>query len=377
MSEPIIYVFVDLDNKPYLAGELSIDETPGRKRSTFTYSESWLKSPQSFAIEPALALHSGKFITPLGHLYFGAFSDVAPDRGERPLIPDAHTELEFLLGVNDVTRKGALRFALQPEGPFLASSKFNDIPTINELPNFLAKTDKITVREKNNILTVAKFANTVDKHSKILWETVALHIATKAQIHVPRWRIEKVQNASVLLVERFDRIALKRIPYLSMLSLLSARDDQQHSYLEMVNALQAYGADPHRDIIELWSRLVFNILISNTDDHLRNHGLLYVPNKGWKLAPIFDTNPTPIDIKPRILTTMINLKDKTASLDLALSVATKFDLTLTEAKLIARQIGISVQQWKNIARNLGINETEIDNMSTAFEHKDLKLALTL
>lgn len=127
----------------------------------------------------------------------------------------------------------------------------------------------------------------------------------------------------------------------------------------------------------LWRRIVFSVLISNTDDHLRNHGFLYAGADGWRLAPAYDVNPVPADIKPRILTTAIDLDDGTASLDLALEVAEYFELTAADARAIAGEVAQAVADWRNAAAAVGLPTMAIDRMATAFEHEDLKAALAL
>jgi len=137
----------------------------------------------------------------------------------------------------------------------------------------------------------------------VLWEAVARTLADRAGIIVPDARIETIAGRAVLLVRRFDRRRRTRLPYLSAMSMLGARDNQTRSYLEIVDALRQHGAAAKGDIQALWRRVVFNILISNSDDHLRNHGFLYESANGWRLASAYDLNPTPTDVKPRILST--------------------------------------------------------------------------
>jgi serine/threonine-protein kinase HipA len=156
--------------------------------------------------------------------------------------------------------------------------------------------------------------------------------------------------------------------------MLGAKDNEQRSYLEMVDALRQHGAPPKEDMEALWRRLVFNILISNTDDHLRNHGFLYTGQAGWRLSPAYDLNPMPVDLKPRVLSTAITEDDATASLPLAIEVAGYFDLDESRAKTIAGEVGRTVAKWRNEAGRRGLGETEIERMATAFEHEDLKKA---
>jgi serine/threonine-protein kinase HipA len=186
-----------------------------------------------------------------------------------------------------------------------------------------------------------------------------------------------VADKPVLLLRRFDRLDDTRIPFLSAMSMLGARDNESRSYLEFVDALRQFGASPKEDMHALWRRIVFNILISNTDDHLRNHGFLYDGPDGWRLAPAYDLNPVPIDIKPRVLTTAIDLDDGTASLDLAMSVAGYFELSEAQARGIAAQVGQAVQRWRKEAARLGLAPAEIGRIASAFEHEDLDAALSI
>jgi serine/threonine-protein kinase HipA len=159
------------------------------------------------------------------------------------------------------------------------------------------------------------------------------------------------------------------------MSMLGAKDRETHSYLEIADALRQNGAAPKADIAALWRRIVFNVLISNTDDHLRNHGFLYEGRDGWRLSPAYDLNPVPTDIKPRILTTAINEDDGTASLTLAMDVAKYFELDTAKAREIAKQVGKAVSKWRVEAAHHGIAKNEIDRMASAFEHKDLEEAI--
>jgi serine/threonine-protein kinase HipA len=159
------------------------------------------------------------------------------------------------------------------------------------------------------------------------------------------------------------------------MSMLDARDNEARSYLEFVDILRQHGAAAKEDMRALWRRIVFSILISNTDDHLRNHGFLWAGPAGWRLSPAYDLNPVPTDIKPRVLSTAIDLDDGTASLKLALEVASYFELSASEARDIAAEVGQSVASWQREAKKLGLSGPEIDRMSSAFDHEDLRAAL--
>lgn len=158
------------------------------------------------------------------------------------------------------------------------------------------------------------------------------------------------------------------------MSLLNAADNEPHSYMEIADALRQYGAKADDDCAQLWRRIVFSILISNSDDHLRNHGFLY-ESAGWRLSPAYDMNPVPIDIKPRILTTAIDEADGTASLDLAFEVAEHFGVKTDKAKIIVHEVGAAVALWRETAAASGLSAKEIERMATAFEHEELQKAI--
>ncbi len=234
---------------------------------------------------------------------------------------------------------------------------------------------KASVIDSDGQLAIAKFPKHDDLIPVTLWESVALQLAAQAGIPTPEWRAEKVADRNVLVSRRFDRSGNSRIPFLSAMSLLDAADNEPHSYMEIADALRQYGAKADADCAQLWRRVVFSILISNSDDHLRNHGFLY-DRAGWRLSPAYDVNPVPVDIKPRILTTAIDEADGTASLDLALEVASHFGVKSKAAKEIVRQVGLAVSRWRETAADLGLSVNEIDRMASAFEHDDLVQALS-
>jgi serine/threonine-protein kinase HipA len=159
------------------------------------------------------------------------------------------------------------------------------------------------------------------------------------------------------------------------MSMIGAADNGAHSYLELMDALRQFGASPREDGAELWRRIVFSIMISNTDDHLRNHGFLYSGPEGWRLSPVYDVNPVPVEVKERVLTTAITEEDGTASLGLAYSVAESFGLKKNEARAIAAEVGAAVANWRAVAAQAGIKAAEIERMASAFEHEDLKQAV--
>ncbi len=413
-----VFVYVGLDGAPHLMGRLWARLRKDKESATFEYAPSWLEHAARFSLEPALAVGPGPFHTAADLPMFGAIGDSAPDRWGRLLMrrmerrraerekqaPRTLHEIDFLLLVDDEARQGALRFADREGGPFLREESVTRIPPLVELPKLLAAAQrflddqdsdedlrlliapgsslggarpKASVREKSGDLAIAKFPRRDDEFNAVLWEATAITLAKKAGIAVPAARVEMVAKRSVLLVRRFDRDGARRVPFLSAMSMLGARDNETRSYLEIVDALRRHGAAPREDMEALWRRLVFNILISNTDDHLRNHGFLYGGRDGWRLSPAYDLNPVPVDIKPRILTTTINEDDNTASLALALDVASYFELNAGRARAIVTEVGKVVSKWRQEARLVGLTKSEIERMASAFEHRDLAMARTL
>ena len=410
-----VLVYVELNGVANRVGTLWTRARSGRESATFEYAPEWLERPDHFALEPALAIGPGPHHTPPGTALFGALNDSAPDRWGRALMrraerrlsakegrtPRTLREIDYLLQVHDVSRLGALRFAEQEGGPFLAESSETTIPPLVVLPKLLSAAEKVltdtesdedlrlllapgsslggarpkaSVLDSHGRLSLAKFPSPTDEWAAVLWEALALTLAGEAGIQVPLWTVESAARKPVLLLGRFDREGENRIPFLSAMSMLGARDHETRCYLEIVDALRRWGASPRDDMRAMFRRIVFSILISNTDDHLRNHGFLLHAATGWRLSPAYDLNPVPIDVKPRVLSTEIDLGDATASLELALSVAEYFELAIDEARQIAGEVGRAVSQWRSRAARLGISPKEIERMASAFEHDDLAAA---
>lgn len=416
--EKTIYVYIDIKEQPVSVGRLWSRMRRGRESASFVYDPDWLERPERFALEPALSLAPEQFHTPPEFGLFGAFGDSCPDRWGRMLmrraerrrahaegrVPRALLESDCLLSVSDFARQGALRFKTDIDGPFLAAGLEGSIPSLIQLPRLLAASERLAkdedtendlklllvpgssvggARPKVSLLAsdgtpmLAKFAHLKDEYDVILWEAVALTLAAQAGITTPDWRIEHAGNTHVLLLKRFDRVSETRLPFLSALSMLQAMPGETRSYLEIADAISRWGASPKEDRVELWKRIVFNVLVSNTDDHLRNHGFLYSNHLGWRLSPVYDLNPTPADVRPRMLSTSIDLEDATASIDLALETADFFGLRATDAAASAGTIARAISNWRDVAARMEVNSHQIGRMETAFEHPDSKLARSL
>jgi serine/threonine-protein kinase HipA len=354
----------------------------------------------------------GPYHTAAGRALFGAIGDSAPDRWGRTLLarrerleakkqgraPRTLLEIDYLLGLSDFTRQGALRFKREGDGPFLAEGG-EHVPPFVELGRLLEAAERVTdgsetegdlrlllapgssllgsrpkasVRAQSGSLMIAKFNRVDDDYDVGRWEGVAMKLAEMAGLHVASWSMANVSGRTVLLMRRFDRHEEIRVPFLSAMSVLEALDGQRRSYMEIADALRMHSASATADLHELWRRVVFTVLISNTDDHLRNHGFLHAGNQGWRLSPAFDLNPVPTDVRPRMLSTsIVEGDDASASIDLAYLAAAHFGIGKGEARGIALQVARAVAQWRKVARAMGASEAECDRMASAFEHEDL------
>ncbi len=413
-----VLVYVEIGGVSRLAGRMWSHVRNGKQSATFQHDPDWFAFADHLVLKPLFTPDPGPSTTTSGNSPFGAIGDSAPNRWGRTLMRRFEQrraertgvtsrtvkELDFLLGVDDRSRQGALRFAGQEGGLFLSSYEDVRVPSLVDLPQLLSAaanvvddTDsdsdlqllvapgaslggarpKVSIKDRDGHLVIAKFPHRDDQFNTVLWEGVALSLAAKSGIMVPDWRIEYVLNEPVLLLRRFDRNNGKRVAFLSAMSMIEDQGYESRSYLEFVDTLRRYGASPVQDMHELWRRIVFNVLISNTDDHLRNHAFLYSGSDGWRLSPAYDLNPVPTDIKPRILTTCIDLDYDTASLDLAMSVAGYFELSEDRARAIAAEVGMAVRTWRTEAARLGLKRADINRMTTAFEHEDLRAALSV
>ncbi len=418
MSEPAAYVHIDLNGQTRDVGRLWAHRDRGFERASFEFDQGWLEDPLHHLLGPALPPSAGAFHTAQGRALFGALGDSAPDRWGRKLMtrnearrarlagttPRAPREIDFLLGVTDAGRQGALRFSRTQGGPFVATGHGADVPPLVELTALLDAANalahdpdsleadnaillllapgsslggarpKASVRDHDGQLSIAKFPESSDTMDVIRWERVMLLLAQRAGIDVCRSRLEDVSGTPVLLVRRFDRRGQERVPFLSAMSLLDAADGERGSYVEIFDALRRIASRVTVDARELWRRMAFNILASNFDDHLRNHGVLY-DGAGWTFSPAYDLNPVPAEMKPRFLTTAINIDgDTTASLELAVEAASEFFLTTDAARQLASEIAGVTATWRSVATEVGLGSNEINQMATAFEHEELERA---
>lgn len=389
----------------------------GKETVVFEYTGEWLGDADRFELEPGLPLTRVGFAPPAGQAIHGALGDSAPDTWGRRLMQRAERrqaeregravrtlmESDYLLGVSDESRLGALRFRRGDGEPFLAESP-RGIPPLVELGRLLQCTERIlrdeetdedlqmifapgsslggarpkaSVVDGHGRLAIAKFPKETDEYSIETWEEIALRLAERAGIATPQHELLEVAGRAVLLSRRFDRVDGRRIPFLSAMAMLGAKDGDAGSYPEMVDALARHGAHAKKDAHALYRRVAFNVLVSNVDDHLRNHGFLRRDRTGWTLAPAYDLNPVPADLKARVLTTNIDLEEGTCSVDLLEASAGYFALTLAEARLILGEVAKATSAWRSVAKEVGAKAKEVHRMASAFEHGNLQQALAL
>jgi len=417
MADRRVETYVQIDREDVLAGELWSHRRRNRESATFSYAVSYLENPASFELDPALPLLDGLQQTPGKHEIFGAFSDCAPDRWGRQLIGRAERrraertretrrslgEIDYLLGARDDMRQGALRFRDPDDDVFLADEN-DGVPALVGLSRLLRSSERIEreegddedlaallkggsslggARPKAHVTddsgrpAIAKFPRPEsDEWDVIRWEAVALELARRAGIEVPGARLIDVDGRPVLIVDRFDRKAERRIPYVSAMTMLEAADHDQGSYLEIADVIETRSPAASDDLAQLWRRIAFSILISNTDDHLRNHGFLRRSTAGWTLSPAFDLNPNPVP-GPRHLSTAIDFDETEARIEILLSVRREFRLSEPDALRVLKEVGEVTSTWRNVAARAGLDRAAIEAMTPAFEHEEATKAKQL
>lgn len=395
---------------PQLIGTLSAHFAKGKKAFSFEYDRAWIKSGQQFLLDPDIQFYSGVQF-PNNKVNFGIFLDSMPDTWGRTLMRRraAHKamernektpflyEIDFLLGVYDESRMGALRFKTDMNGPFLDDN--NETPTppwssIGELQHaaeHLEKDEedeevkkwlailmapgsslggarpKANILDSNNELWIAKFPSKNDSVDKAAWEYVVYLLALESGVVMSPCKIEKIGGAHhTFLTKRFDREDGQRIHFASAMTMTGNNEDTIRdtpaSYLDIAEFISNYGANVEDNLHQLWRRIVFNIAISNTDDHLRNHGFILTDN-GWILSPAYDLNPM---IDKSGLALNIDMHNNALDFDLAKSVGEFFRLNELQMDRIIDEVLNSVSSWSEKATEIGISRKEQNVMSRAF-----------
>jgi serine/threonine-protein kinase HipA len=414
MADTAVDVIVQIGGADVLAGHLWSHRRERSESATFSYSAQFLARTEAYELDPQLPLVEGGQQTPANRAIFGAFSDCAPDRWGRRLIhlterqradrgseaERSFGEIDYLLGVRDDLRQGALRFRDSEAETYLADERAG-IPDLLELPELLGAAERMDrdeadqatlerllrggsslggARPKTHVLdgegrvAIAKFPSPVnDEWDVMRWEAVALKLAAAAGIRVPRWELHTIEGKPVLVLDRFDRAGDQRIGYVSAMTMVEAVDGDRGSYLDIVDVIERHSPSAGEDLRQLWRRVAFSVLISNTDDHLRNHGFLRTSTAGWSLSPAFDLNPDP-GAGARELSTLIDYDTSVARIDTLLAVAEYFRLGRAQAEAILGEVAAATESWRMAARETGLTKAEIEQMESAFEHEQAELA---
>lgn len=394
-----------------VVGRLRFDTDARRQHSQFEYADQWLDAPDCFALSPGLPLGKG------GHFstgksdkrsaLSGCFSDAAPDSWGRALMTRALggglTEFDYLVLSDDRTRQGALRFLGDDMEPL--SDLKPPIPRLVDLSHVRALAQRFErdpagaeeeardlagiagslggARPKANVagdghLWIAKFTSAKDTKPVERVEVATLKLATMCGLRAAQSTLElRDSDSPIALIRRFDRRGKTRIPYMSARTALDWKSDGRGFYSDIAELIRQISSKPLEDLHELWRRIVFTILVSNTDDHLKNHGFVYAGRDQWRLSPAFDINPSPS--RHRILETgIIKGGAFDASLDIATQGCNFFDLKSAEAKQHANQMATTIaKNWKQALRNEGATPDDVKDYANAFEHADAEKALNL
>ncbi len=408
MADAQVEVVVQIAGEDALAGRMWSHRRRGAESATFSYAGEYLARRDAYELDPGLPLSVAQQQTRAGQAMFGALSDCAPDRWGRRLIARAERqratregvakrsfgEIDYLLGVRDDLRQGALRLRDPATGTYLAEEA-GGVPPLVALPKLLSAAERLErdeasedelrlllrdgsslggARPKAHVLdaegrvSIAKFpSGATDEWDVMRWEAVALRLARAAGISVEDWKLHVIDGKAVLIVERFDRVRDLRVGYASAMTMLEATDGDRASYLDIADVIERRSPEAREDLRQLWRRIAFSVLISNTDDHLRNHGFLRTSNAGWVLSPAFDLNPDPSP-GPKHLSTAIDFDDTTASIDTLMSVGGYFRLGDEDAQQVLGEVSEAISQWRAAATETGLDRTAIEQMAPAFEH---------
>lgn len=408
-TEVLVYADWEAFAAPTLIGTLRSDVIRNDEHFSFRYDQEWLLSPFVQKVDPDLELYAGE-----QHRQdprnFRAFLDSSPDRWGRLLMkrreailarreerrPARLGEIDYLLGVHDLHRQGALRFKRTVDGEFLDNNERMAAPpmaSLKELAYAASQVEnqedrldeeylgwlsmlmapgsslggarpKASVRDDQNLLWIAKFPSRYDDYDIAAWEFLTWRLATTAGVVMADSQLQQFsQGHHTFLTRRFDRTPQSRLHFTSAMTQLGYYDgDYEASYLELAQFITEKGSRSREDLAQLWRRIVFNIAVSNSDDHLRNHGFIFQDN-GWRLSPAYDINPVP---DARGLHLNISDSDNSLNFELAFGVADFFQLSSAEAKQIKNEVVSSVDNWRKIANELGISRQEQEQMAPAF-----------
>jgi len=403
-------------------GTLRYDLQGRRENAAFEYGAGWLGDPAHFALGPSLPLQAGPQFHRKpndGSLFHAAIADTEPDGWGRRVIMRDHIKrrqelhregkeeeaqplnaLDDLLAVDDASRVGALRFR-DENGVFQRAQEEGRraAPPLIELGHLLSASraveanketaadlaylrgrgtslggmrPKCTVIDDDGALSIGKFPSIADERAVTKGEVLALTLARKAGINAAAARIVDSEGLPVALIRRFDRRGNgHRVMYVSAATMLGVEvtEPEEHTYTEIVDAIRVHGADAQADIEELWRRIAFTILITNVDDHLRNHGFLHEDREFWRLSPAFDINPSPERVR-ELKTWISEDAGPDMTIDALMSVIAYFRITNARAKEILSEVAYSVESWRTTGQSIGMSDEELEPFVDAFEHAE-------
>lgn len=412
-------------------GALTYAKEGRREHSTFAYDTDWLSHAKArFVISPDLPLVAGnqfrKAPSKEDSIFHFAFADTEPDGWGCRVIARDHakrrraaqaksshvlpvelSEIDYLLGVDDISRIGALRLLDPDSGVFLRAIEEDQraTPPLLELAQLMAASravelnketaadlrylrgrgtsvggmrPKCTVVDDDGHLAIGKFPSVKDDRCVTRGEVLALHLAAKAGISVAASRVVMSDDIPVALIRRFDRVSGGRIPYLSAGSMMQASRQDDHAYTQIADTIIANSVDPMRDLEELWRRLAFNLLITNVDDHVQNHGFLHVAHGQWRLAPAFDINPFP-DKDQELKLWLDESYGPVDSIAAVVQAAGYFRLDASAVQRVLGKVHKAIQNWKSVAKltDVGMSERDIEDFAPAFENEQMRIAKAL
>ncbi|MDP1576215.1 MAG: type II toxin-antitoxin system HipA family toxin [Cypionkella sp.] len=394
-------------------GKLRFSFERTRQHSEFSYNQGWVENASGFALAPDLPLGLAAFFTSSGRSSDqreslpGVFQDAAPDSWGRLLLERLHgaglSEFDMLTLTDDTTRQGAIRFC-DGQGRIITGDvapvpRLIDLEELRGIAASIERRGEVSnealrlmagaggsiggARPKANVLDdgqlwIAKFSSANDGSPVERIEVATLGLAREVGLNAPEARLMLERTPSpIALIRRFDRAGAARIPYISARTALERHGTEQGAYTEIAQFIQQHSDNPRADLHELWSRIVFTILVTNTDDHLKNHGFVYAGEGQWSLSQLFDVNPQPE--RHRFLKTAImEGAPFEASLNLALGAAAFFSLTVVEARQRASEMARQINGvWKDRMRGHGVTGTELRALEPAFEHAEMEQALAL
>jgi serine/threonine-protein kinase HipA len=403
---------VCLGEKGWEVGTLTFESSGGREHSSFQYDPAWLTHPKSFAIAPMLPLEeSRRFFRHQGGEHGTSLPlpmrDTTPDSWGRKIIRkdacDAAplTELDFLTVADDFSRVGALRFREEGDSsPFLTTGQaVPPLLALEQLGQDIANVErdepdrealrrlrqvgttlggarpKCSILDADGSLAVAKFTSKMDTYPVERAEVLTLRLAGLCGLNAPKARIEMSGGLPVAIIQRFDRAGKERIPFISAQTLLETPLATGATYVGMADAIRQHAASPRDEMRELFRRVGFSILVSNVDDHLKNHGFLYSGDGKWRLSPMFDVNPAPERFR-ELKTAIADPSQPDASIALLIDHAFYFEIPTDDAaNLVASMAQTIKQNWRGLAREVGMKRREIEDFRPAFEHPEAEYAL--